>query len=190
MRIFRIGGRGIAVARRLLSTSLLTASLLSVFASVPASAETIKIVALGASNTYAQAVSTSEAWPAKLERMLRAKGYDVSVTVKAVTLGDAARIFSAASSIPAGAKVVLFDAGGGNSKDRGVDPVAYRARTMQAIRAQGAKPIFVSYKQIVGPEGTSAWIAGDPHHHFTAASHSRVAAAMLPRVIAAIGKKR
>jgi acyl-CoA thioesterase-1 len=152
-------------------------------------AETIRIVALGASNTYAQAVPASQAWPAKLERMLRAKGYDASVTVKAVTLGDASDIFRAAGSIPAGTKIVLFDAGGGNSKDRGVDPRAYRARTMQAIRAQGAKPIFVSYKQIVGPEGTSAWIANDPHHHFTVASHSRVAAAMLPRVIAALGNK-
>ena len=64
-----------------------------------------------------------------------------------------------------------------------------KAKTMQAIRAQGATPIFVSYKQIVGPEGTSAWIANDPHHHFTAAAHTRVAVSVLPRVIAAIGKK-
>ncbi len=154
-----------------------------------ARAETVRIVALGASNTYAQAVSTSEAWPAKLEAMLRAKGYDVSISVKAVTRGDASQILSAAGSIPAGTKVVLFDSGGGNSRDRGINPAAYRGQTEQTIRAHGAKPIFVSYKQIVGPEGTSAWIANDPHHHFTAASHTRVAAAMLPRVIAAIGKK-
>ncbi|MDI1344318.1 MAG: hypothetical protein PSV22_09510 [Pseudolabrys sp.] len=154
-----------------------------------ARAETVRIVALGASNTYAQAVSTSQAWPAKLEAMLKAKGYDVSVTVKGVTLGDASQVYAAAQSIPSGTKVVVFDAGGGNSKDRGIDPTAYRTKTMQAIRAQGATPIFVSYKQIVGPEGTSAWIAGDPHHHFTAASHTRVAASVLPRVIAAIGKK-
>lgn len=162
----------------------------TVAASHQAQAETIRIVALGASNTYAQAVATPQAWPAKLEAMLRAKGYDVSVTVKGVSLGDASQILRAANSIPAGTKIVLFDAGGGNSKARGIDPRAYRARTMQVIRAQGATPIFVSYKQIVGPEGTSAWIANDPHHHFTAASHSRVAAAMLPRVIAAIGKKK
>lgn len=155
-----------------------------------ARAETVRIVALGASNTYAQAVSTSEAWPAKLEAMLKAKGYDVSVSVKGVTLGDASQVYAAAQSIPSGTKVVVFDAGGGNSKDRGIDPAAYRAKTMQAIRAQGATPIFVSYKSIVGPEGTSAWIANDPHHHFTAASHTRVAASVLPRVIAAIGKSK
>jgi hypothetical protein len=172
------------------TVKLIAAAALAAFLTIgPASAETIRIVALGASNTYAQAVPESRAWPARLEAMLRAKGYDVSVTVKAVRLGDASGILAAAGSIPAGTKVVLFDAGGGNSKDRGIDPRAYRARTMQTIRAQGATPIFVSYKQIVGPEGTSAWIANDPHHHFTVASHARVAAAMLPRVIAAIGRK-
>jgi acyl-CoA thioesterase-1 len=154
-----------------------------------ARAETVHIVALGASNTYAQAVSTSQAWPAKLEAMLKAKGYDVSVSVKSVSVGDASQIYAAAQSIPSGTKVVVFDAGGGNSKDRGIDPKAYRTKTVQAIKAQGATPIFVSYKQIVGPEGTSAWIANDPHHHFTAASHTRVAASVLPRIIAAIGKK-
>lgn len=178
-----MGGKGWAVAvGMVLSLALFGPGL-------QARAETVRILAIGASNTYAQAVSASEAWPAKLEAMLRAKGYDVSVSVKGVTLGDASQILSAAGSIPAGTKVVLFDSGGGNSRDRGLDPAAYRGQTEQAIRAQGAKPIFVSYKQIVGPEGTSAWIANDPHHHFTAASHTRVAAAMLPRVIAAIGKK-
>ena len=154
-----------------------------------ARAETVRIVALGASNTYAQAVSTSEAWPAKLEALLKAKGYDVSVSVKGVTRGDAQQILSAAQSIPSGTRVVVYDAGGGNSRDRGVNPAAVRPQIEAAIRAQGAKPIFVSYKSIVGPEGTSAWIAGDTHHHFTAASHTKVAHAILPRVVAAIGKK-
>jgi len=154
-----------------------------------ARAETIRIVALGASNTYAQAVSTSEAWPAKLEALLKAKGYDVNVSVKGVTRGDAEQILSAAQSIPSGTRVVVYDAGGGNSRDRGVNPAAVRPQIEAAIRGQGAKPIFVSYKSIVGPEGTAAWIAGDTHHHFTAASHTKVAHAILPRVVAAIGKK-
>jgi len=173
--------------RSVAATFSLLAALLAL---IPQSrAETVRIVALGASNTYAQAVSTSEAWPAKLEAMLKAKGYDVSVSVKSVSVGDASQIYAAAQSIPSGTKVVVFDAGGGNSRDRGIDPAAYRAKTMQVIRAQGAAPIFVSYKQIAGPEGGSGWIAGDPHHHITPASHTRVAASALPRVIAAIGKK-
>jgi acyl-CoA thioesterase-1 len=42
-----------------------------------AEAKTIKIYALGASNTNGKGVSSSEAWPAQLEQKLRAKGYDV-----------------------------------------------------------------------------------------------------------------
>lgn len=165
------------------------AGLVSIGMSGPSRAETVRIVALGASNTYAQAVATSEAWPAKLEALLKAKGYDVSVSVKGVTRGDASQILAAAQSIPDGTRVVVYDAGGGNSRDRGIDTAAVRPQIEAAIRAHGAKAIFVSYKQIVGPEGTSAWIAGDTHHHFTAASHTKVAYAVLPRVVAAIGKK-
>ncbi|HVV79625.1 MAG TPA: hypothetical protein VHD59_08425 [Pseudolabrys sp.] len=156
-----------------------------------ACAETIQILALGASNTYAQAVSASQAWPAKLESMLRAKGYDVNVTVKGVSVGDANMIAEAASSIPSGTRVVVYDIGGGNSADRGVDPSAARSRIEREIRAHGAKPVFAAYRSILGPEGSGNpnWIQGDAHHHFTATAHTRVAASLLPRVVVAMGKR-
>jgi acyl-CoA thioesterase-1 len=159
---------------------------------VTAQAETIQIVALGASNTYAEAVSASQAWPAKLESMLRAKGYDVHVAVKGVTLGDANMILAAAGSIPSGTRVVVYDAGGGNSRARGIDPHTVRPKIEQAIRAHGAKPVFAAYNAILGPEKGGSnpnWIQGDAHHHITPAAHSRVAASVLPKVIAAIGPK-
>lgn len=157
-----------------------------------ARAETIRIVALGASNAYGQAVGASAAWPAKLEAMLRAKGYDVSVTVMAVTSGDANMVVSKAGSIPAGTKVVVYDVGGGNSADRGVNTKAARPQIEKTIRAHGAVPIWAAYNQIIGSEKSnpSAWIQGDTHHHFTAASHTRVAASLMPKVAAAIGKKK
>jgi hypothetical protein len=49
-----------------------------------ASAASIKIVALGASNTYGKGVGSSLAWSAKLEAMLRARGYDVTVDCSTV----------------------------------------------------------------------------------------------------------
>jgi hypothetical protein len=49
-----------------------------------ASAASIKIVALGASNTYGKGVGPSLAWSAKLEAMLRARGYDVTVDCSTV----------------------------------------------------------------------------------------------------------
>jgi acyl-CoA thioesterase-1 len=159
-----------------------------------ARAETINIVVLGASNAAGSAVGASAAWPAQLEAMLRAKGYDVSVDVRASRGASSSQIAGQAGSIPAGTRVVAFDVGGGNDRDSGVsegERHANRAKIEARIRAAGAKPVFVSYPAIVGAQrdGSAAWIAGDPHHHITAASHRRVAAAILPRVIAAIGKK-
>lgn len=161
---------------------------------VVARADTVRIVVLGASNAAGSAVGSSAAWPAQLESMLRAKGYDVSVSVQAARGATSAQIVSQAGSIPSGTRVVVFDVGGGNDRDQGVSAAgsaANRAQIEARIRAAGAKPVFVSYPAIVGAQSanSAAWIAGDPHHHITAQSHQRVAAAILPRVVAAIGKK-
>jgi acyl-CoA thioesterase I len=167
---------------------------IAVWSVCAARAETVRIVVLGASNAAGWAVGSSAAWPAQLEAMLRAKGYDVDLSVRAVRGASSAQIIGQAGAIPAGTRVVAFDVGGGNDRDSGVSKAgsaANRAQIEARIRAAGAKPVFVSYPSIVGPqrEGSPAWIAGDPHHHITAQSHRRVAAAILPRVIAAIGRK-
>ncbi len=49
-------------------------------ANAPAFAAPTGIVVIGDSNIAGKGVSSSEAYPAKLERALRAKGYDVRVT--------------------------------------------------------------------------------------------------------------
>jgi acyl-CoA thioesterase-1 len=160
-----------------------------------AQAETARIVAFGASNTSGYAVGASNAWPAQLESMLRAKGYDVSVTNAGVTgetsAQSAARIDSA---IPPGTKIVIYDLGGGNDRDSGEggNTAANTARVVASIRAHGAIAISSGKVGVVGSEKSnpSAWIQGDPHHHMTAQSHTRVAAALVPKVIAALGKKK
>jgi acyl-CoA thioesterase-1 len=175
-----------------LSATLLVAAVLAM--PVAARADNVRIVVLGASNAAGSAVGSSAAWPAQLESMLRAKGYDVSMSVHAQRGATSAQIAAQAGSIPSGTRVVVFDVGGGNDRDQGVSgagSAANRAQIEAGIRAAGAKPVFVSYPSIVGAQtaNSAAWIAGDPHHHITAQSHQRVAAAILPRVIAAIGKK-
>lgn len=159
-----------------------------------AQAEAIRIVAIGASNTSGYAVGASNAYPAVLERMLRAKGYDVSVENKGVTGDTSAGILSRVdSSIPAGTKVVLYDAGGGNDKDRGAagTTAANKAAIAQRIRAHGATPIFAGVATNLGSQQSNpgAYIPGDKHYHVTAESQRRLAAILLPKVIAAIGKK-
>lgn len=173
---------------------LVAACVLTLLVWAEARAETVNIVVLGASNAAGSAVGSSAAWPAQLETMLRAKGYDVHVSVRAERGATSGQIVGQAGSIPAGTRVVAFDVGGGNDRDSGVSDAARKAnrgKIEARIRAAGAKPVFVAYPRIVGPQNAnpSAWIAGDPHHHITAQSHRRVAAAILPSVIAAIGKK-
>lgn len=157
-----------------------------------AHADAIRIVALGASNAAGYGLPPGQAWPALLQQLLREKGYDVSVTV-AATLGDtsAGILNRVDSAVPAGTRVVLFDVGAGNDRDKGASDTAKNEAEIEArIRARGAEPVFVAYARIVGSErdNPSAWQKYDPHHHLTADSHARVAAALLPKVVEAIDK--
>lgn len=176
------------------ASRLILACVLTLLFWCEARAETVHIVVIGASNAAGTAVGHAAAWPAQLEKMLRAKGYDVSVSVHAVAGATSSQIIGQAGSIPAGTRVVAFDIGAGNDRDGGVSDgarKANRAKIEARIRASGAKPVFVPYARVVGTQkaNPSGWIVGDPHHHITAQSHRKVAAAILPRVIAAIGKK-
>jgi acyl-CoA thioesterase-1 len=157
-------------------------------------AQPIKIVAIGASNTAGSAVGVSNAYPAVLQRMLRAKGYDVTIENKGVYADTSAGILSRVdSAITPGTKIVIFDAGGGNDKDTGAaaQTAGNKARIEQRIRAHGATPIFAGVASLLGTQQTnpSAYIPGDKHYHVTAQSQARVAAILMPKVIAVIGKK-
>jgi acyl-CoA thioesterase-1 len=163
--------------------------------SIPLQAEPIKIVAIGASNTAGSAVGAGNAYPAVLERMLRAKGYDIRVENKGVLGDTSAGILSRIdSAITPGTKVVIFDAGGGNDKDTGAaaQTAGNKAAIEQRIRAHGATPIFAGVATLIGTQQTnpSAYIPGDKHYHVTAQSQARIAAILLPKVIAVIGKSK
>jgi len=90
--------------------------LLAVFLGI-AHAEPIKIVALGGSNTYGKGVSRDEAYPAQLERLLRAAGYDVVVnnegTNGQTTMDELGKVNSA---VPDGVKIVIFAPGGNDNR--------------------------------------------------------------------------
>jgi acyl-CoA thioesterase-1 len=160
-----------------------------------AQAETTRIVAIGASNTSGYAVGASAAWPALLQGMLKAKGYDVTVVNAGVTSETSAGTLSRVDSVVTpGTKIVIYDVGAGNDADSGASggTAANTAQIAARIRARGAVAINASKQAIVGTEKSnpSAWIQGDPHHHMTAQSHARVAAALVPKVIAALGNKK
>src|SRR3954453_10959177 len=81
-----------------------------------------QIVAIGASNVAGRGVSSSEAWPARLEGMLAARGRNVHV-VNAGINGDtnAGMLARLDSAVPGGTKIVLLDkyGGGWNARRKG-----------------------------------------------------------------------
>jgi acyl-CoA thioesterase-1 len=82
-----------------------------------AHAEPIKIVAFGGSNTFGKNLSRTAAYPAQLEAMLKAKGYDVVVlnegTNGQTTSNELGKLDSA---IPADTKIVIFQPGGNDQR--------------------------------------------------------------------------
>jgi len=152
-----------------------------------AGAEAIKIVALGASNTTGEGVTSQEAWPAQLQGMLRAKGYDVTVTVNAVNGATSADILGrTAAAVTPGTRVVVYETGVPNDRRKGIPPAQSQANIAQIaslIRAAGAVAILSGKNKLASsdlPDG----------EHANAAGHALIAARLLPQVIAAIGKHK
>jgi acyl-CoA thioesterase-1 len=86
-----------------------------------AHAQSTTIVALGGSNTRGKGVSSSQAWPARLEVMLMARGIKATV-INAGVDGDTSRGMLARMdwAVPAGTKVVILHPSGRNDQRRGV----------------------------------------------------------------------
>jgi acyl-CoA thioesterase I len=162
-------------------------------ASHGADATTIRILALGASNTNGVGVSTSEAWPAELENMLRKKGYDANVSVNAINGQTSAQILARANAIEPGTQVVIFDNGGDNDRKHGMSMAETNGNVAQiiaTIRAHGAVPIRAPYTMIAGAMNSGRPGYQGDGHHLTSQSHARLAAALVPLVIAAVKRHK
>jgi len=114
------------------------------------------VVALGASNTAGKGVSPGQAYPAQLETMLRAKGFDVNV-INAGISGDTTGGMMARleSTVPKGTSVVILQPGG-NDLRRGAPN--YTAELRSRLSAMGAKVIMLPNGMFRGkphqPDGT------------------------------------
>jgi acyl-CoA thioesterase-1 len=151
-----------------------------------ASAAAAQIVAFGASNTAGYGVSSDEAWPARLEAMLRAKGYQASVANAGIsgdtTAGMLARLDSA---VPDGTQLVILAIFGYNDERKGISPAEHAAniqKIQSRLHARGIR--FVS---------ALPYFSGLPRQsdgiHVTAEGHAAVAARLLPQVVAVIGRR-
>jgi acyl-CoA thioesterase I len=145
----------------------------------------VKIVALGASNTEGWGVSTSEAYPARLETLLKARGIDATVInagiARDTTGGMLARLDSA---VPTGAQVVVLQPG---SNDERVGLAVERSHNIEKIRdrlaSRNAKLIVIENEMLDALPRSELRSDG---LHFTPAGYAILAERILPQVLAAL----
>jgi acyl-CoA thioesterase-1 len=140
---------GIEAMRMSCCVVVIVAALLA----APAAAQT-RVVVVGDSNVAGTAVSSSERYPAQLERALRARGLDVQVANAGqngdTTSGVLARLDSA---VPAGTQVAVLWVGV-NDRRRGASPEqiqAGRQRIASALQARGVR-VYTIRPPLYGPE--------------------------------------
>jgi acyl-CoA thioesterase I len=150
-----------------------------------AHAASVSIVALGASNTAGKGVGSSSAWPAQLEQLLRAKGYDAQVTNAGISGNDTGMMLARiASAVPDGTQIVILEKAATNDRERGVNTGGNIAQMTSSLQARKIKVIVID-----GMHGWANQQLQADGIHITEAGHAAVAAKLLPKVIAAIGKR-
>ena len=152
----------------------------------PAAADPVTIVAVGASNTSGFNVGERNAYPARLEALLRARGIEATVINAGVgfdtTSGMLRRIDS---DVPDGTALVILQPGGNDRR-------FFVAREQRAaniadienrLRARGIKVV------VFDPVFPAEYYIFDGIH-FTAAAHAQIAERLMPEVISALPKRK
>jgi len=132
------------------------------------------IVALGASNTFGKGVSRSQAYPAQLETLLRARGLNVRVINAGIngdtTGGMLARLDRV---VPKGTSVVILQPGGNDRRKLAADNTP---EIQSRLAAMGIKVVML-------PNGM---LHGLPHQ--PDGQHLMLAEQLAGQVAAALGK--
>jgi acyl-CoA thioesterase I len=151
-----------------------------------ASATAAQIVAFGASNTAGYGVGSDQAWPVRLEAMLRAKGYQATVANAGIS-GDttAGMLERLDSAVPDGTELVILAIFPYNDAGKGIPPAVHAAnieKILGRLQTRGIKTI-----------SAIPYVSGLPTQsdgiHLTAEAHAALAARLLPEVIGVIGQR-
>jgi acyl-CoA thioesterase-1 len=149
-----------------------------------ASTASAQIVALGASNTAGKGVGEAAAWPAQLDALLRARGYNVHVRNEGISGDDTSRMVSRlGSAVPDGTKLVILDKAADNDRKRGVNTQANVSTITSRLNARHIK-LFV----IPGMHGWGNHKLQADGIHLTAEGHRAVAAKLMGPITRMIGK--
>jgi len=147
----------------------------------------VTIVALGASNTEGWGVSAAEAYPAKLQVLLNARGIDAAV-INAGIAGDTTggMLARLERAVPAGTHLVILQPG---TNDERMGLAAERAGNIDKMRswlsAQKTRLIIIENAMLDAlPRGELR----EDGVHFTPAGYAILAESILPQVLAALGR--
>jgi acyl-CoA thioesterase-1 len=154
--------------------------------SAAGNAAPLRIVAIGASNTHGWYVGNQGAYPAQLETLLRAKGIDARVTNVGVpfeTTGMMLRRID--KDVPNGTDIVILEPGG-NDRRFFVSKEQRTANIAEMERRLHARSISV----IVYDEEMPLRYRAFDLMHFTHQGHAIIAAALLPRVMEILDRRR
>ena len=151
-----------------------------------AAAAPLRIVAIGASNTHGFYVGNEGAYPAKLQALLRAKGIDAQVTNAGVPLETTGMMLRRIDKdVPDGTDIVILEPGGNDrrffgTKEQRAANIAEMERRVQAR----------SISVIVYDEEMPLRYRAFDLMHFTHQGHAIIAAALLPRVMEILDRRR
>jgi acyl-CoA thioesterase I len=147
-----------------------------------AHAATIRLVAVGASNTAGKGIGTEKAFPAQLEALLKAKGYDVRVTNAGISGDDTGRMLARiGSAVPDGTRVVILDKAAINDRQRGINTAANISAITNSLRQRHIKVVLIPSMHV--------WADNHLQYdgiHITVEGHAAVARKLLPLVMTAI----
>lgn len=158
---------------------------MAMLGSTTSDAAEVNIVALGASNTAGKGVGSDQAFPAQLEAMLRAKGYDARVTNAGVS-GDttSGMLGRLNSSVPDGTQIAIVGVNNPGNDIRAGEGAQHAANAGAIVSQLRARHIKVIMQPSMNVPRQADGV------HFSPEGHRMVAARLLPMVIAAIGKPR
>ena len=171
-------------SRRAVSAFLIVMPLL-VSATIPANAASLRIVAIGASNTQGWYVGNQGAYPARLQALLKAKSIDAQVVNAGVPFDTTAGMLKRIDSdVPNGTDIVILQPGANDRRFLGT-----KEQRAANIAAMERRLRTRSIKVVVYDEEIPLRYYALDFIHLTGEGHAMIAAALLPRIIAAIGRR-
>ena len=147
-------------------------------------AQSVEIVALGASNSWGKGVSRDQAYPRHLERMLRAKGVAARVRNAGINGNTTGHMLNRLkASISARTRLVILQPGG-NDRRRGVFREARQnniRRIKHYLRNRGIGVVMLRNRLI---RSVATKYLRPDGQHFEGDGYRALASRLLPRVLA------